>query len=125
MVLVHSEHAIDDEEWTSFLKIFSAADFHGLLVWGQGVGPNAKQRTSSRQATEARGKFTPIAILTDSSIARAVVGIQAVFMGNQIKAFPTTDFESAFKQVSITGDDREVARGAIDRLRVQLKTSAS
>jgi hypothetical protein len=97
LVAVQNELPIDDGEWLQFVDVVAHGDYHGIIVWAPKTGPSAGQRTSGRKAVESRGKYTPLAIMTNSPIARAVVSVFTVFMGDQIRAFAPTDFEGAFR----------------------------
>jgi hypothetical protein len=123
LVLVQNELPMDDAEYEAVNEIVRTRDFYGMLIWVPKNGPNSAQRTSGRKALEARGKYTPLAIMTNSPVARAVMGIFALFIGDQIKGFQPTDFEGAFKHIAVEGDDRELIRGAVERLKAQLRTS--
>ncbi len=106
LVVVHNEQPVDDQEWTDFTQLFIHGDFYGMLVWTPKTGPNASQRALQRRALESRDQTTPVAVMTDSPVARAVIALFAVFLGERIRGFSSTDFEGAFKHVAIRDDER-------------------
>ena len=59
----------------------------------------------------------PIAVVTGSPIARGVVAIFNLFVGDQIRAFQPGDLDSALNHAQVRDAEKDSVRTAIERLR--------
>jgi len=91
-VLVHGKENPTDQDWDLYLEDLrqqaARANCIRTLVFTEGGGPDGFQRNRLNQILE--GRPTRAAVLSNSVLARAVVGILAVF-NPQIRAFSPDD----------------------------------
>jgi len=75
-----------------------------VVVLSRGGSPDGQQRTTLM--TAMRGRECPVALLTDSVIARGVVAALRIF-NPAMRAFPTTNLKEAGDFLELTVAERE------------------
>ena len=113
-VIVQTAKSPSDEEWSAHCAavLERRAQTHGALVLSMGGGPSSKQRAELRTA---QGRTSvPTALLTDSTVVRAMVMSLNWFSGETMAAaFATSDLGGAFRHLAAQGvtlDRQQITR---------------
>lgn len=118
LVFVHGTVPPTDAEWDRAMELYRRVGIARgrMLVWTEGAAPNAAQRAKlGKVAGEAK---PPIAVLTDSALARAA-GTAISWFNPQLRAFPRTSIEPALDHLGLSGKERDDARTALAELRAR------
>lgn len=104
-------------EWEAACHRMAVRDFKAKLVWTAGGSPNSAQRLKAR---EILGDETePLALVTPSMGARAVLGIMSVFFKN-MRAFAPTEIDAALEYLNVPAAERPGVLELLARLRGEL-----
>jgi hypothetical protein len=127
LVIVQNEQPIDDTEWDAMCEAEANWPYFGLIIWTQKQMPNASQRTRIRKALEKRGKKFRASLLTSSPLARTIISIFSIFVGDQLKGFAPEDLPGALKHAEVPLEEHSNVIATLHRLRAELRpiTSAS
>lgn len=121
VVLVHGANDPADPEWTEYLEALRAGIHRGerlrVLVVTPGSGPNMRQRKELNEVFQ--GMSTPTAVVTSSTVGRAVVTLLAL-RNPDIRAFEPGRMSEAFEYLSIPPPQRERLQALVDTLRAEV-----
>lgn len=123
VLLVEGSDPHPDSDWNIFLDACDWAMSHNngkirVLVVTEGAGPNAKQRQLSLDRGW-RGNRSPVAVVTDSQLARGIITVFAWFNLN-IRAFPARHLSGGFEFLGCDETEVIALKRAIARLRNDL-----
>lgn len=103
VVVVHSKNAPDTTSWRQFIEtIERTCEQHGtarLLVWTPGPAPNAIQRADV--VNLANTHPLPIAVCTESRLARGAIQALSWASRVNIKAFKDADLSGACEHLGV------------------------
>lgn len=116
------ESTPSDEDWDAYLKeiIESIHTLKGVLVYSEFAGPTAPQRARANEIYKAANIDSRTAIMSGSRLVRGVVTAMSWTLADNIKAFPTTDFDGAVRYLGLDAEQqlrtrvllKQVARAA-------------
>ena len=116
-VSVTAAAAPASEDWEAACRRMAQRDFKVKLIWTLGGSPNSAQRLKAR---EILGEETePLALVTNSMAARAVLGIMGIFFKN-MRAFGLSQVDEALGYLNVPADERPAVLGLLARLRGEL-----
>jgi hypothetical protein len=121
LVVVQNDQPIDDAEWVALTEATVVLPWSGMVIWVETVMPNAAQRTLTRKALERRNKPFKASLLTASPMARTIISIFSIFVGNQLKGFAPTDVEGAMTHAEVSAENRSLVVAALGRMRAELR----
>jgi hypothetical protein len=120
VVVAHGSLAPSVAEWNALLDTYrslpSLSDARAL-VFTEGGAPNAAQRADLRAVFGSIDM--PIAVITDSIIARAA-GMAISWLNPSLRMFPPRDLDRGFEHIGATRADRRTLRAVADELRLGL-----
>jgi hypothetical protein len=116
MLLVHAPEPPTDAEWDAYVDVLMAQPFDGLVVWTDGVGPNAGQRKRLLARLGTREQLT--AVITSSILARGIVTALS-WVNVPIRAFSPNDVDAAIEFIGAGRDRDRVLRAGV-ALRLEL-----
>jgi hypothetical protein len=123
-IVVAGSEPPTNQDWDRYLEAVRAeekklADFRNMrtLVFSDGGGPNAAQRKAVSEFL--KGRTTPVAIITGSTIMRGIVTALAWF-NPETKAFAPDDVGSALAFLKIPAVQHEKIWVELRKLRVEL-----
>jgi stage II sporulation SpoAA-like protein len=120
VLLVEGANPHPDSDWSDFLDACDLAMSQNngkirVLVVTEGAGPNAKQRQLSLERGW-RGNRSPVAVVTDSQLARGIITVFAWFNLN-IRAFSTRNLSGGFEFLDCNATEIMELKNAIAQLR--------
>ncbi len=120
-VLVHKDAEPSDDEWSAYVEAigrrFASDGGFRALVFTPGPGPNMRQR--QRLAQAAPGIRAPTAVVTTSTVARAIVTLIRLRFP-AICAFDPGSVEAALEHVGASGEAKNRLRWTLNELRRDL-----
>jgi hypothetical protein len=122
LVLCHSKAHPSDAEWTTWVERERRREHKAILISTDGGAPNSRQRARVAESTPyASGRRPPVALLTDSAVARHVMTAFAWILGNShsMRVFPRGDVADAVAWLGATSS-LDHLRAAIERLHATL-----
>ena len=119
-VVVQNNEPIDDREWDARCATNAVPDWDGMVIWAEKVMPNPSQRLRIRKALDQRGLPFRAGLLTNSAMARTVIGIFSVFVGDQLKGFSQNDVDGAVQWARVPAEQRAAVVAALHRMRASL-----
>jgi hypothetical protein len=126
MVCVQSEAKMSDTDWDAYTgelhALYAAGRLCRIFVFGDGDGPNARQRKKLHHRGLYENHPINTAVTTHSLIARGVV--TAISWFTDIRAFSPEEIDAAFRYLTIPEADWLATRRTIAKFRVQLNAPA-
>lgn len=119
-VLVHADVPLADNDWQRYVTDLSRSA-RAVLVFTDGPGPNTAQRKLLAESTKSRP--VPMAIVTESRIARAIVGLAALFMDG-VKAFSPHELTRALEFLGVS-EHQAALQLATSHAKASLQKSAA
>lgn len=124
VVTVHTRQPPSDAEWGAYVADILALNDpaqYRVLVYSEGGGPNARQRSQLSEAL--RGAQTRTAIVT-GSVAMRGIGTIVSWFNNQLKVFGPGDLGKALGYLSLSHDEQvrvlALLRSSADKLGMSL-----
>jgi hypothetical protein len=124
-VVVHGTRSPTNLEWQRYVIDAVESTLPGdgrVVVLSRGGGPDGYQRQALIKALDGRPK--PLAMLTDSVIARTAIGAMRLF-NPTMKAFTTSDLEGASNFLRLTAAERERVAQLLIELENELRESTA
>ncbi len=103
MLLVHAPKAPANDDWNAYIEELSSDKVERLLVFTDGVGPNAAQRDRMHKRLS---RDFPTAVVTPSLIARGIVTAIS-WLGREIRAFRPDELDDAIEYLRVVDRDRD------------------
>jgi hypothetical protein len=122
IVLCHSSRDPSDAEWEQWLTREGRREHRALLISTDGGKPNSRQRARVKEATSyPDGQRPPVALLTDSAVARHVMTAFVWLFGesSRVKVFPRAGIVEAAAWLGADGSLAPL-RAALQRLHAAL-----
>jgi hypothetical protein len=118
-IIVHDDKTPSASDWQRWLEacLETRDQLHGLLVYSQGGGPDAGQRSQLLEIIkDGRVKY-PTAILTPSTLMRAMITALNWFLPSAARAevFAPTQLERAFDHLRVPEATRAALRSGLGR----------
>lgn len=116
-IVVHTDEPPSDADWDACIDDVSehGEGIKGVLVYSTRTGPSASQRTKANAVYEKFGGMK-MAIMASSRLVIGIVTAISWAVGNDVKAFATTDFEGAANYVGLNSEERLKARVVLRQL---------
>jgi hypothetical protein len=116
----HDQRGPSDAEWQAYFEDIErhVPEMLGLLICANGAGPSLKQRGYANHFWETHPR-RPIAVLTDSKLVRGAVLAFSWVMGQQIRAFATSDLLGAFAFLGVGQGHQEIVQRELITLLVE------
>ena len=117
-VTVNTDQTPSDEDWDAYIvdMIPAAPKLKGVLVYSESAGPTAPQRARVNEAYKKAGTDIRTAIMSGSRLVRGVVTAMSWTLADNIKAFSTTDYDSAVKFLGLSSDEQLKTRVVLKQL---------
>lgn len=103
MVVVHNLESPPYHEWDPYLRAMEserkAARLDAMIVRSRGGGPNARQRREVTEMWKRVGGNPPIAVVTESTMARGLSAALNFFLPSGIRVYPPSDSTRALEDL--------------------------
>jgi hypothetical protein len=123
-LVVHSEMPPSDADWDAWLQEMAreASMLHAMLIYTEGGGPDARQRRRTAEMWRRHPRIPPIAVVTTSPIARAMITALNYFLSKPIRGYTPSEVEEALGEhlkvpVEEHANVRRAVYWALDALR--------
>jgi hypothetical protein len=123
LMTVHGPDPMTDPEKQECLDALKGVDLDTVraLVYTKGGGPTAAQRKALQDAYG--GRTVPTAILCEGPLVRGMVTAMSWF-NPSIRAFPTTEIDSALKYLEVPQDRWDHIRREVMRLLREVESAS-
>jgi hypothetical protein len=121
-VVVHGPKSPTNLEWTRYLadlRALKGKDFR-VIVFSHGGSPDGAQRRQLTATFDNELKV-PVALLTESILARGIVGALRWF-NPHFRAFGLNDMTAACSHLELSADERDRVRAIRTELEDELST---
>lgn len=115
-VVLHRDAAPDPAEWDAYMKSLAASlpMIKCVFVYTRGGGPNPKQRKQITDLYQSRPPQPTVAVITPSTIVRAVVTAVNLFAPKPLKMFSSTQLGEAFSFLGLDSRDGAEILGTLE-----------
>jgi hypothetical protein len=123
VVGVHTSIHPTQEEWEQLLDLARVPpeQHTGSLIYTEGGSPSALQRKQLRDAmVQAKIASQLSAVLTDSIIARTAITALNLFLGNRVRAFPSTAIDEGLTYIQAPLDVWPQIKQVLDELKLKV-----
>ena len=127
LVVAHDALVPSNEDWQEFLDYLHGDQGRGLtrvFVETRGGGPDLKQRGAYNHLMKRNNRVIKVAVLSDSTVTRALVAAFSLIKSNDMKMFALNDHAGAGRYLMLPPSELAKIEQALVGLRRDIGVSA-